>query len=193
MGSWRLRVYAAYRHQHHHHKVSESSEEYQARLRRTREEQEAAEARRAEEEAARKATQERERQKGVSIRGMLCCVGTEYSPERREAEARQKAKASSKKAQAEASRKSAADKVRLRLERSQESRSTVFAAARRGEVEKVQKGIWESGVDASGGEVKKGAECFVKDPPKDPLETLLHIAARKGTVSLVEWLDTHSK
>lgn len=109
--------------------------------------------------------------------------------ERKAAEARQKAKASTKKAQAEASRKAAEDKARTLLERSQALRSAVFSAARRGDAEQVKKGVYEDHVDAAGGEAKRDAS--VKPPPKDPLETLSHIAAGHGDANLLEWLDTH--
>lgn len=73
------------------------------------------------------------------------------------------------------------------------NRSAVFNAARAGDASKVKKGVWEDDVDAAGGEVKRGCERFVSSPPKDPQETLLHIAARNGDADLVEWLDAHSK
>lgn len=59
----------------------------------------------------------------------------------------------------------------------------------------MKKGIWEDNVDAAGGEVKIGSEEFfnLEDLPKDPHETLLHIAASKGNKELVEWLVNHSK
>ncbi|THH26471.1 hypothetical protein EUX98_g7720 [Antrodiella citrinella] len=155
--------------------VQESPEEYQARIRRAREEQEAATARRAQEEAARKAALEQERER-----------------EKKESEARQKNKAKAKKAQAEASRQSAKDTTRQLLQRTQTLRSAVFAAARQGEAAKVKKGVWEDAIDAAGGEIKRGGEEFVKNLPKDPQETLMHICVRKGDVELFEWLDTHS-
>ena len=55
----------------------------------------------------------------------------------------------------------------------------------------MKKGVWEDEVDAAGGEIKKGCESFVESPPKDLRETLSHIAAAKGDVDLVKWLDTH--
>lgn len=113
--------------------------------------------------------------------------------ERQEAERRQKVKASNKKAQAEASRKTAETKARLQYERVQTLRSEVFAAARNGDAAKVKMGVWENNVDAAGGEIKKGAEEFVKNPPTDPLESLMHIATARGDAGLVELLDTHSK
>ncbi len=60
-------------------------------------------------------------------------------------------------------------------------------------MEKVKKGIWEDNIDAAGGEIRKGCEAFVKVPPEDPKETLLHIAARCGDTDLLKWLDTHSE
>lgn len=116
-----------------------------------------------------------------------------YSVERKAAEERQKAKASKKKSQAEASRKTAESKVKAQLERSQNLRSAVFAAARNGDRKAVKKGVYEDHVDAAGGEVKRDCDNFVKSKPRDPSETLSHIAAAHGDVDLVEWLDTHGK
>lgn len=113
--------------------------------------------------------------------------------ERKEAEKRQKLKASNKKAQAEVERKNAQNTARLQAQRVQALRSEVFAAARSGDFAKVKKGVWENNVDAAGGEIKKGAEEFVSRPPADPLETLMHIAASRGDADLVEWLHSHSK
>lgn len=75
----------------------------------------------------------------------------------------------------------------------QTMRSAVFAAARRGDAAKVRKGVWEDGVDAAGGEVKIGHEQFMKVPPADVKETLVHIAAKRGDAELVAWLNSHSK
>ena len=61
-----------------------------------------------------------------------------------------------------------------------------------GDGESVKKGIWESAVDAAGGEIQHGHEEYVKMQPTDPKETLLHLAVRAGDKELVEWLDTHS-
>ncbi|KAI0320718.1 hypothetical protein OF83DRAFT_1047475, partial [Amylostereum chailletii] len=71
-------------------------------------------------------------------------------------------------------------------------RSEVFAAARRNDPERVKKGVWEDEVDAAGGEVKVGHGEFVKKMPVDRKETLLHIAAKHGDASLVEWLNAHN-
>lgn len=115
-----------------------------------------------------------------------------YLLERREAEERQRMKALNKKAQAAASQRSAEQKARAQQEHLQMLRSDVFTAARRGDIEKVKKGIWEQNVDASGGEIRTGAEALVKSRPQDPQETLMHIAAKNGDAELVEWLDSHS-
>lgn len=70
-------------------------------------------------------------------------------------------------------------------------RSKVFEAARRKDAAAVKKGVYEDNVDASGGEIRKGAESFAKSTPVDPKETLLHIAAKHGDIDLVRWLDSH--
>lgn len=97
-----------------------------------------------------------------------------------------------KKARADAERKKSEQAARKRMQNSQTTRSAVFAAARAGHTEKVKKGIWEDSVDAAGGEVRDGCQEFVKSPPKDPKEALLHIVAKTGDLNLVEWLDSHS-
>ncbi|KAI0637017.1 hypothetical protein C8Q77DRAFT_1095585 [Trametes polyzona] len=154
---------------------SETQDQYTARLRKAREDQERAAERRAQEEAARKANQEKQRER-----------------ERRDAEERQRQKAFAKKAEAEASRRNAEQKARAQQEKLQATRSKVFAAARRGDASAVKKGIWEDNVDAAGGELRRGAEAFVKSLPVDPKQTLLHIVAKKGDADLVEWLTAHS-
>lgn len=117
----------------------------------------------------------------------------ERKQERLEAEQRQRQRVSQKKAQAEASKKNAAQRVRQLLERSQKNRSATFSAARGGDGEKVKNGVYVDEVDAAGGELKRGAEEFLEVPPKDPQETLLHIAADQGDLDLVEWLIRHSE
>lgn len=174
----------------------ETPEEYAARLRKSREEQVAAEERRAREDAERKVRVEEERKKGKrrSLSLVLSYGDGRYTicAERQEAEKRQKAKKANKKGQAEASRKKAEDAIRTQQERAQTLRSSVFAAARTGNAEKVKKGVWEDSVDAAGGEVKKGCEVLVATPPNDPKETLMHIAVKHGDADLVEWLEAHS-
>lgn len=152
----------------------ETPQQYQARFHRMREEQEQAEARRAREEASRKAATEKARER-----------------EKKEAEERQRMKAFNKKAQAAASQKSAEQKARAQREHLQALRSEIFTAARRGDPEKVKKGVWEDNVDAAGGEVRKGSEDFLQSLPEDKSETLMHIAAKNGDADLIEWLDTH--
>lgn len=115
------------------------------------------------------------------------------SLEKAAAEKRQKEKKGKKKAKAEETLRSAAVAARALQERAQAARSAVFAAARVGDIAKVKKGIWEDNIDAAGGEIRKGNDDFVKAPPQDPKETLLHISASKGYADLVEWLDTHSE
>ncbi|KAF7363616.1 hypothetical protein MSAN_01018700 [Mycena sanguinolenta] len=154
---------------------TETPEQYQARLRRSREEQIAAEERRKREAAERKAQLEIEREM-----------------ERAAAEERQKAKVEAKKAQAKMHRSKAETAARKLQQQVQTKRSAIFAAARAGKQDEVKKGVWEDDVDAAGGEVKAGCDAFVKMAPKDPQETLLHIAARNGDKELVKWLDAHS-
>ncbi|KAJ7632817.1 hypothetical protein FB45DRAFT_913589 [Roridomyces roridus] len=153
---------------------AETPEEYTARLRRSREEQIAAEERRKQAAAARRAEIEMNRE-----------------IERAAAEERQKAKTEAKKAQAQVQR-SKAEAAALALQKqAQAKRTAVFTAARAGQSDKVKKGVWEDGVDAAGGEVQAGCNAFVKTP-KDPQQTLLHIAAQNGDKDLIEWLDAHS-
>ncbi|KAF8831174.1 hypothetical protein HHX47_DHR1000106 [Lentinula edodes] len=152
----------------------ETAQERAERLRRAREEQEAAELRRKREAAVRKELKEQDRKQ-----------------ERLAAEQRRKTKNGEKKAKAHAQRQQAEDAARSQREKIQKNRSAVFQAAREGRVEDVKKGIWENDVDAAGGEVKSGHEDFVHTVPKDPKETLLHIAVRKGNLELVDFLDKH--
>jgi len=112
--------------------------------------------------------------------------------ERKEAEERQRMKAAVKKAEAENQRRRAAETAQLQRQRVQTLRSAAFAAARAGDASKVKKGVWEDEVDPAGGEIKMGCENYVAVQPEDPMETLLHIAARSGDADLVKWLDAHS-
>ncbi|KAG2158242.1 DnaJ-domain-containing protein [Suillus bovinus] len=153
----------------------ETPEQYKARIERNRAEQVEAEKRRAERAAERKAFEARQRDK-----------------EREEAAKRQQAKVASKKAESVAARKRAAETAEAQQRRIQTIRSEAFSAARKGDAVKVRKAVWEENVDAAGGEIKPGCETYVKRPPEDLKETLLHIAARRGDVDLVEWLDAHS-
>lgn len=184
-------VLAYYRHRYEE-MPPESQEEFQSRVRRATEEQERAAERRRQEDAQRKEQREEQREKGMHCAGN-CSQRTKSFLERMAAEVRQKAKASKKKSQAEALRKTAEKKAKAQLERSQDLRSAVFAAARNGDSKVVKKGIYEDQVDAAGGEVKRDCDEFVKSKPRDPSETLSHIAAARGDVDLVEWLDTHGK
>ncbi|KIK57672.1 hypothetical protein GYMLUDRAFT_45835 [Collybiopsis luxurians FD-317 M1] len=152
----------------------ETREEQAERLRRAREQQEAAELRRKREASIRKELKQQDRQK-----------------ERTAAEQRQKAKNGERAAKAKAQREQAEDVARAQREKAQMNRSTVFQAARKGDVDQVKQGVWEDNVDAAGGEVKPGHEDFVKIMPNDAQETLLHIAARQGDTDLVKWLDAH--
>lgn len=107
------------------------------------------------------------------------------------AEDRQKKKQEAKKAKVDSDRKKAEETARLQRQKTQRLRSEIFVAARAGKVARVKRGIWEESVDASGGEIKTGCEAFLNNRPKDPKETLLHIAAKNGDLELVQWLDSH--
>ncbi|KAG6876015.1 hypothetical protein C0992_001370 [Termitomyces sp. T32_za158] len=155
-------------------KEEESPEQHRTRIRRHLDEQKAGEERRRKERLQLKARREFEREQ-----------------ERCEAEERQKTKNSDKKAAAKAQRQKDIETMRKRLEVSQKLRSAIFAAARKGNGERVKQGIWEEDVDAAGGEVKDGCHDFVEIVPADPYETLLHIAARCGDHNVVKWLDGH--
>ena len=74
----------------------------------------------------------------------------------------------------------------------QKKRSTIFIAARAGRWEQVRKGIWEERVDANGGEVLTGLEEIIPKP-KDPKETLLHLAAKAGIMTVFKWLVDHGE
>jgi hypothetical protein len=75
----------------------------------------------------------------------------------------------------------------------QDLRSATFAAARSGDTAKVRAMIRGHSVDATGGEIARGCEDYVKIPPTDPKQTLMHIAASRRDTGLVKWLDTHSR
>jgi hypothetical protein len=72
----------------------------------------------------------------------------------------------------------------------QKKRSTIFAAARAGRWEQVKRGIWEDHIGADGGEVLTGLEEIVPKP-KEPKETLLHLAAKAGVMDIFKWLVDH--
>ncbi|GLB34821.1 putative ATP-dependent protein binding [Lyophyllum shimeji] len=152
----------------------ESPEEYRARIQRSLDEQRQGEERRKQAAAARKERRAREREE-----------------ERQAAEERQRLKGAKRLAEAKSQRQKDEQTIRLRQQQIQQARSAVFAAARAGDAKMVEKGVWEENVDAAGGEVKDGCQDFVDIPPNDPLETLLHIAARLGNRDLVQWLDGH--
>lgn len=164
------------RYQHFASEEAESEEEYQERMRRNMEEQEEEAERRKKESEAKKAYEKQQREK-----------------ERQEADERQKKKKETKKVKAKEKRKKAKQTTHMLQQHTQARRSAVFQAAREGNTGKVKEGIYEFSVDASGGEVRPGCEKFVKNQPKDPQETLLHIAIKNGDAGLVEYLDRHSK
>ncbi|KAG6833698.1 hypothetical protein H0H87_002895 [Tephrocybe sp. NHM501043] len=167
-------AYYARAHKLRPRREEESEEHYRSRVQRHLDEQQAGEERRKREGNELKAKREVERDR-----------------ERREAEKRQRIKSSAKKALATEQRQKDIDTRRLRQEATQKARSAVFAAARVGDAKRVKQGVWGEYVDASGGEIKDGCQDFVKVPPSDPQETLLHIAARNGDHTLVKWLDGH--
>jgi hypothetical protein len=111
----------------------------------------------------------------------------------RAAAERREQKTSNKKAKAQAEREAAAKSVRSQQERLQTLRSAVFAAARKGEVDKVKKGIWEDQVDAAGGEICNGCSSLSQKEPQDPSETLMHIIAKQGNKEVLEWLASHGE
>lgn len=173
--------------------TSESQEEREARLAQRQREQEEARICREREEERNKVRAKMDRERGMYASSILYIVTDWFIVEQKEAEERQKAKHKSKKAAAKNKKKHAEDVLRNQKQQAQALRSSVFAAARANDETTVKKGIWEDGVDASGGEIKIGCEDFVPHPVIDKQETLLHIAAMKGNADLVEWLDVHSK
>ena len=72
----------------------------------------------------------------------------------------------------------------------QKKRSTIFAAAREGRWGQVKRGISEDCVDADGVEVLTGLEELVPKP-REPKETLLHLAVKEGVMDLFKWLVDH--
>ncbi|KAJ3530392.1 hypothetical protein NMY22_g8590 [Coprinellus aureogranulatus] len=152
----------------------ETQRQYQDRMERNRREREEAAERREREARIRKERKAREREE-----------------EKQAAEKRQKQKQEEKKSKAEKERKKAEEASKQQFQKSQKLRSEVFKAARDGNIQKVKQGVWENSVDATGGEVRSGCEGFVKVAPKDPKETLLHIAAKRGDLDLIEWLGSH--
>lgn len=72
----------------------------------------------------------------------------------------------------------------------QKKRSAIFIAARANRWEQVKKGIWEEHIDADGVEVLIGLEEIVPKP-KEPKETLLHLAAKAGVMDIFKWLVDH--
>lgn len=112
-----------------------------------------------------------------------------FSTEARKALERKKAKAEGRVQQREKSVSAANAKVKEALERRQKLRSAAFAAARKGDPEKVKKAVWEDSVDAAGSEALPGCEVASQ---ADDKETLLHIAVECEDNDLIEWLVDHS-
>ncbi|KZT11328.1 DnaJ-domain-containing protein [Laetiporus sulphureus 93-53] len=188
------------RYQRYNPRNSETTEQLQARMRRVREEQEAMKERRANEDVLRKAELEKERKEREAMKERRARedvlrkakLEKEREQEKKAAEERQRLKTTHRKAQAAAFQKSAAKKARAEQERLQTLRSEVFSAARRGDGDKVRKGIYEDNVDATGGEIIAGSEAYARRIPEDRQETLMHIAAKNGDAKLVQWLDCHN-
>jgi hypothetical protein len=175
----------------------ESPQAYRERLERQRKEQIAAQARREQEAKLFKERREREREQGGCsfVLSFLIPLNPDISyplfSERIDAERRQREKQEAKKAKAESDRKKSEAAARNQKIKTQQLRSETFTAARAGNASKVKEGVWEHSVDATGGEIRPGCEPFVKNKPQDQKESLLHIAAKKGDLELVEWLASH--
>jgi len=169
-------------------------------LKRQREEREAAEVRRSREAQLRRERAERERIRGTSwvlfLLNEIHAITLMFPPFI-EAEAsilRKQEKAQARQQEHRASVSLAALKAQEVLARRQATRSGVFESARKGDAAAVRKGVYENDVDASGGEILKGADMPESVPKNwDPKETLLHITVAKGDNALVEWLIDHSK
>lgn len=123
--------------------------------------------------------------------------------------ARRENKNLSKKQAAANARAYSAAAVLDQLRTAQARRSEVFAAARAGRADLVRKGVWEDNVAAGEperlpgfvadqdaekenvgvGQKGKGKKSDKDD--KESVETLVHIAAKRGDAELVEWLIDH--
>jgi hypothetical protein len=110
-----------------------------------------------------------------------------------EAAARRKAKAESKAAERAQSISQAAERTRQVLAKQQALRSSIFAAAKKGDAEAVKKGIYEDEVDAAGPEMLPGSDSKEAMKGANALETLLHIVVDNGDTKLAEWLLDHSQ
>ncbi|PVF98783.1 hypothetical protein CPB86DRAFT_704508, partial [Serendipita vermifera] len=81
---------------------------------------------------------------------------------------------------------------------SQRRRSAVFTHARLNEAQEVKAGIYEEEIDSTGGECLRDMdrdEVFLGQHHGgqiDLKETLLHIFARNGNLSMVQWLCEHN-
>ena len=160
----------------------ETDRERADRLRRQSEERAARE--RLEKERARIAREyaEQRRQEGASTR----CHDRADSTESAKAAERRQSKKTAKRDRANAEREAAATRAREAKTLAQSKRSAVFAAAREGRSDVVRRAVWEEGVAESGGEAITAD--YALPAGVDRLETLLHIAAKRGDLELVRWL-----
>jgi hypothetical protein len=167
-------------------------------LREEQEARDAANARHVQETIRHKKEQESIREKGMYdklyLSGNFINSGM-TSIEQLEATQRQRAKTTQERVDAASSqaRSTAATTTHTQLGHAQNLRSATFAAARSGDAAKVRAMIRGHSVDATGGEIARGCEDYVKIPPTDPKQTLMHIAASRRDTGLVKWLDTHSR
>ncbi|KAH7106021.1 DnaJ-domain-containing protein [Auriculariales sp. MPI-PUGE-AT-0066] len=143
----------------------ETEKERKDRLLRERAESEADARRREQEEINRKVRVQEERENEMR-------AGAE----------RRKTKAQTKKSKKVTEQANAATSIVNAASRAQVLRSDIFAAMRNGDAARVKKGVWEDSVDAAGPEIIGNSAG----------ETLLHIAAGRGDIELVHWLDEHN-
>ena len=108
---------------------------------------------------------------------------------RRTASAQERAEKAKEEQQAKDKARSAEDDESFKVAH-QKIRSAIFISARAGRWEQVKKRILEDHIDADGREVLTGLE-EITPKPKDPKETLLHLAAKAGVMSIFKWLVDH--
>ena len=108
---------------------------------------------------------------------------------RRTASAQERAERAKEEQHAKDNARSAEDNESFKVAH-QKMRSAIFISARAGRWEQVKKRILEDRIDTDGGEVLTGLE-EITPKPKDPKETLLHLAAKAGIMSVFKWLVDH--